>query len=520
MSGSILRELGITDEARIGTTCSSPYLGSPTFDEIPFHIEVGCKPALNNYVIVERDSVDVVHYGRIISGTEDNPRADPSRLQQNQAYQVGQRDPRPGDMAPHVTRVMTAEVLGEIHLEANGQLGISEPQLLAETGKGVYHLPADKLPWLLNTPASPDGGLYIGSVSSGDESAPFVLPMEALARHEVVAGKTGTGKSYAVGVEIEEISHHGIPIISFDVLADVVNAAQDLGGSNYRAGEDFTVPYSVIGLSEFLNFVPNLTRDQSELVALAYETVFGEALNTLDQNGDVAVPLQRLLQEIQDAAAAFGQDAVGARAARRVEAAVRRNRLLSTSTDEWLKQLPQTPILNVFVGHIGQNARNLVVGATARLLQALRRRNRIPPFMFILDEAHLFLPAGGEVTPSTHVLREMIRTARHDAIGIILITQSPGAMDKQVLLTCNTRMVFALDPDDLKLISGTMGDLPEQVTARIPKLAKGTAIVSSGADIMRHPALVHIRQRRTREGAPTPNLAAEVKKWREQANHA
>jgi hypothetical protein len=150
------------------------------------------------------------------------------------------------------------------------------------------------------------------------------------------------------------------------------------------------------------------------------------------------------------------------------------------------------------------------------MLQALRKREKIPPFVFVLDEAHFFLPSGGEITPSTYVIREMIRTARHDAIGIALITQSPSSMDKQVLLTCNTRVVFALDPDDLRLVSGTMGDVSEEMMSRIPKLAKGTAIVSSATDIMRHPALVRIRKRKTREGAPTPNLAEEVTKWREQ----
>jgi len=73
-----------------------------------------------------------------------------------------------------------------------------------------------------------------------------------------------------------------------------------------------------------------------------------------------------------------------------------------------------------------------------------------------------------------------------------------------------------LDQDDLKLISGTMGDLPQTMIDRIPKQAKGVAIASSGMDILRHPARIRIRQRKTREGAPTPNLADEVKRWREQ----
>lgn len=81
---NIKDKLGLTDEVRLGTTSSSPFLGSPTFDEIPFHVGNGKTPALGTYIIIERHSDNIVHYGRIISGTEDNPRADPSSLQQNQ----------------------------------------------------------------------------------------------------------------------------------------------------------------------------------------------------------------------------------------------------------------------------------------------------------------------------------------------------------------------------------------------------------------------------------------------------
>jgi len=340
--------------------------------------------------------------------------------------------------------------------------------------------------------------------------------MEAIARHLAVVGKTGVGKSYATGVLIEELVRHGIPVIAFDVLGDAINTAEDLGGRNFRAGVNFRVPYSVIGHSEFLGFVPNLTSDQLELVSMAYDVVFTEAFQSLEAQGKVNIQIEELLKEIEGAGTEFGQAAVGGRAARKVATAFKRNPLLTTGTESWLGEFAKQPITNVFVGHLSQQQRNLIVGASVRLLQALRKRDRIPPFVFILDEAHFFLPAGGQITPSTQVIREMIRTARHDAIGVTLITQSPASMDKQVLLTCNTRLVFALDPDDMKLVSGTLGGVSDEMISRIPKLPKGTAIMSSSMDIIRHPTQIRIRKRETREGAPTPNIAEEVKKWRQQ----
>ena len=122
MGNTLKTVLSLSDSVRLGTTSSSPFLGSPTFDEVPFHVREGRIPALGTYVVIERDKDEIVHYGRIIKGTEDNPRANPSTLQQNQAYQVGSDKTRPGDRSPHVTRVMTMEVLGEIHLDNKHQI--------------------------------------------------------------------------------------------------------------------------------------------------------------------------------------------------------------------------------------------------------------------------------------------------------------------------------------------------------------------------------------------------------------
>lgn len=504
--------LGVGAEPIIGTTSSSPFSGSPTFDEIPFHVGSGRMPALNTFVVVERDKDDAMHYGRITTGKEENLRADPGLLQKNSAYQVGQKDPRQSDKSPHVTRVMSIEVLGEIHLEG-GELTIKEPGLLAQTGKAVYELPPARVPWLLNLPNKRDDGIHLGAIQSGGATADVVLPEEMIPRQTVICGRTGTGKSYCAGVAVEELVKHDIPVISFDILGDLVKATDELGGRNFRAGVDFKVPYSTIGLSEFLAFV-NLTSQQRELVEIAYETIYDEADAALDKTGEVTMPYQRLYDEITNAGASTGQAAVAARAVQRVRSACNRNELLTEKTGDWLAELSRKPITNVFIGHLGQNKRSLVVGSAVRMLQSLRKRDRIPPFALIIDEAHLLLPSGGEHTASTAVLREMVRTARHDSVGVILITQSPSSMDKGALLACNTRIVFALDRDDLRIISGTMGDLSDEAIARIPKLPKGTAIVTASPEIMRHSAQIRVRRRTTTAGAPTPNMREEVAKWR------
>jgi len=46
---SLLSHLGVDNEVRIGTTSSSPFTGSPTFDEVPFHVDVNKRPDLGKY---------------------------------------------------------------------------------------------------------------------------------------------------------------------------------------------------------------------------------------------------------------------------------------------------------------------------------------------------------------------------------------------------------------------------------------------------------------------------------------
>lgn len=510
---------------RIGTVSSSSFSWSPTYEVVPFHVEAGHDPRLGTFVLIGRngeptDEPSVWHYGRILQGVEENRKADPWRLQRGLAYGLEEASSSCfDDYSPHRTRVARVELLGEIVFDARGEIAeVREPTLLPRTGAPVFELPAELIPQILGLPVGGADGLFLGHVDSGGQLVEFRLPLEVVARHIAIVGRTGVGKSYAAHVLVEELVERGVPVLSFDVLGDVVRMAKALGGINYSAAKDFRVPFSIVGLSEFLAFIPNLTRDQAELVALAYDEIFNKALDMLEHSGTVDIRLQELLARIRSIAKDFGQDKVGERAARRVEAAVRRSLLLAEDLGKWPLEMAERPIVNVYVGHLGQEARNLIVGASARLLQILRRKGKVPPFVLILDEAHLFLPGGGEVTPSTRVIRELVRTARHDAIGIVLITQSPASMDKQALLTCNTRLVFALDREDLRLIAGILGDLPDEVIGRIAKLPKGRAFVVSGMDLVRHTVEVRVRKRRTPEGAPTPNLAEEVRRWRSARN--
>lgn len=519
---SIENRFGLDERAKIGETSSSEYPsegGMPTFDRVPFRVLAGKSPNLNTFVIALRqDDANLAHYGRIISGSELNLYARPTSMQKDDAYGMRRPDIRPSEQSPDLVRVMEIELLGELRLRDDIP-EVTEPRLLPHTGQPVYELPADVIPFLLNIPSAEEEerGLYLGDVESGGRTVPFLLPVQAVARHIAVLGKTGVGKSYAVGVLMEELYKKNVPMLSFDVLGDTEQTAEELNGCHIMAGsDDFRIPYSIIGLEEFLAFIPNLTPEQRELIAAAYGDIFDEAMERLERGDELDIPFKRLYDLIRSIGTSINSRATD-NAVRRARAALSRSTLLTDKTVQWVNLLAEVPLVNIYVGHLGQRQRNLVVGAAARLLQRLRRRDHIPPFVLILDEAHLFLPGGGELPPSTLVLREMIRTARHDAVGVVLLSQSPSSMDRQILLTCNTRLLFALDPEDLRVVAGQIGDLPDETIERIPRMPRGTVVVTSGIDLMRHAVIVRIRKREfTTHVAETPDLREAVGKWREK----
>jgi uncharacterized protein len=521
---SISELLDLQESAYIGLTSSSEFPsegGSPTFDAVPFRVAPGVQPDLNTFVIVLRQGEDDnAHYGRIVVGREINIKANPREMQQNEAFGMQRSDIRSSEHSYDLVRIMEIELLGELYSSETG-LRISETRQLPQTGQEVYEIPAAQIPTLLNIPipsldgSGSDLGLRLGRIESGRQSVEFLLPNKAIARHMAVLGKTGVGKSYAAGVLIEELVTKNIPIVSFDVLGETEQTARELGGTHVVAGaNEFRIPYSIIGLQEFLEFIPSLTPDQRDLVAPAYGQIFDTAINDLERGQPISVTYNDLYNAIRAIGTQITSRATNG-AVERTIAALQRSNLLTERAVNWHNLLSTNPLTNIYLGALSQRQRNLVVGAAARILQRLRRLNSIPPFVLLLDEAHLFLPSGGESSLSTNVVRELIRTARHDSIGIVLLSQSPSSMDRQVLLTCNTRIIFALDPDDLRVVAGQLGDLPQETIDRIPRMSQGRAVFSSSADIMRHPVVVNIRQReRTTHAAETPDLAQAVAEWR------
>jgi hypothetical protein len=128
----------------------------------------------------------------------------------------------------------------------------------------------------------------------------------------------------------------------------------------------------------------------------------------------------------------------------------------------------------------------------------LRKAEKLPPMMLVLEECHIFCPQQGKAN-STRILRTIASEGRKFGLGMTLISQRPAKVDKNVLSQCNTQIILKVaNPNDLKAISASIEGLTDGMEAEIQRLPIGTALVTGGGASM--PLFVDIRPRETKHG--------------------
>lgn len=501
----------------------------PDFEEIPIWIDPESDPDLESFVVIERKE-NVLQYGRLSSGFEMSQRADPQRQQRDRSFQFDTREIRESNLSPDVVRVLRVELLGEVKFHENN-FDVRRPTKLPQVGQEVYTMGAKELPDLLEIPGDNQDGLEIGTFESGGETVPFKLDRQFVSRHLAILGRTGVGKTYAGHVIIEELINfqkikdakrsedtdlddvRGVPVVTFDIEDDVGPMTEQVDGKTLHPnGDNMDIPFHLIGWNEFDQFLGAMpTAKQKEVIASAYALIRQQALSELEESGSIDVGLDDFENAIR--VAADQQDYSHDNAAvRRARSTIENSAVLSDDINHWPSLMADNPIVNIDVSELGDSERGAVISATARMLQLLREEETIPPFVLAIDEAHEFVPSGrsGE---STAVVRDLVKTARHIGIGVMLMTQSPSELDSRTLRTCNTYITLALAQPEVKEIEGLLSDLSERSIEQIPNMEQGRAFVGTARDIMTHTVPVNIRKRQSKDASETPNLFDDSQEW-------
>jgi len=137
----------------------------------------------------------------------------------------------------------------------------------------------------------------------------------------------------------------------------------------------------------------------------------------------------------------------------------------------------------------------------AKKLFDLRKKNRIPPFLMIMEEAHNFVPEKGfGQTLSNDIMRKIASEGRKFGLGIGVISQRPARIDKNVLSQCNNQFILRVtNPNDLKAISKSFEGINSEVESMIKSLPPGVCFALGNE----YPVMTSVRTRKSKHGGET-----------------
>ena len=131
---------------------------------------------------------------------------------------------------------------------------------------------------------------------------------------------------------------------------------------------------------------------------------------------------------------------------------------------------------------------------------------RRTPYLIIVEEADRFVPQNGERLP---IFGEVARRGRKRGIGLMVCTQRPSLVDKNILSQCGNQLIGKLViKNDLQAVAQFFSghQLPKHLTTLEP----GRFFAMGGLSAV--PRSITIRKKDTHHGGSTPRLGTRIVK--------
>lgn len=331
--------------------------------------------------------------------------------------------------------------------------------------------------------------LEIGAISSGSDLPARLMPRR-LNRHTFWCGQSGSGKTYALGVLIEEVLlHTDLPMIIFDPNGDFVrladirddappDRADRLSQREIRVlrprsqpGEDLRVRFTNLELTAkaaVLRLDPLIDRAEynkllhlEEMFTLHNIDQLLPTLQASDDHGDNALALRvenlgLLTWEVW----AFGEPAA----------------------TEIIDTRPAATVLDL--GGFRDSEEPLI--AALSVLDALwSRRNERRPVLLVIDEAHNLCTPDLEAPLLRAVRDRIIQIAaegRKYGLWLLLSTQRPSKIHSGIISQCDNLALMKMSSEsDLEELAKVFGFAPRSLVSLAPQFRQGEVLFAGGS---------------------------------------
>ena len=360
-------------------------------------------------------------------------------------------------------------------------------------------------------------GAYIGLLEGRDVAV--YLDVDKLVRtHCSILARTGSGKSYTTGVIIEELLEHDVPLLIIDPHGEYVSlkylnrkqqglmARFGIAPRGYASRVTVYTPAS-LALNPDADKVFRLDEINLSAMDLA-QMLPGDSTNT--QMGVLYQAINRVkdkkeLYTINDIIGAIANSKSGAKWSVISALEALRETAILSSNPTTIDELIQKGSASVIdMKGVVPELQDIIASRLCMDLFEERKKGKIPPAMLVVEEAHSFCPERGYgKAASTDILRTIASEGRKFGLGLLVVSQRPARIDKNVLSQCNTQIIMKVtNPNDLRAIGKSIEGFSSELEEEVKRLPPGVALLVNN-DIER-PVLVDIRVRKSRHGGESP----------------
>ncbi len=352
-------------------------------------------------------------------------------------------------------------------------------------------------------------GAFIGRLEGKNIDVSLDLK-KLLTKHVAILAKSGAGKSYCSGVLIEEIIDKKVPVLIIDPHGEYSSlkypneeekeslAKYGLEPKGFKAIIEFG-DTSIVQGARPLRLNNNLS--PAEITHL----IPGKLSNT--QMGILYSALKHL-DKVNFASLLLELEKEENNSKWTIINNLDYLNNLNIFTDSYIAynefiQPGRCSIINM--KGIPPDVQEIIVYKLIKDLFELRKKEKIPPFFCVVEEAHNYCPerSFGE-TRCSKILRTVASEGRKFGLGLCIISQRPARVDKSVLSQCTTQIILKVtNPNDLKAITNSVEGITAEANDEIKNLAIGSALITGIVDM---PLFVNIRPRMTMHGGHAVNI--------------
>lgn len=353
-----------------------------------------------------------------------------------------------------------------------------------------------------------DRGIYLGLL--GDTKVKVKLdPNSLVQKHVCILAKTGSGKSYTAGVIIEELLEHHVPLLIIDPHGEYHSMKEpnegeidpDFGIKARGYAEQIKVmvppisPFSDSADDILILDGVNLSAEELiELTGLKNPTAQALLYQALKELKGENYTISDIIEEVERIKHNGKWTLLGALTK------VEESGLFGEKPTDIRRLLRRGKATILDLRGVEPSYQDLIVSRICTKLFEMRKRGEVEPGMIVVEEAHNFIPERGfDRAVSTPILRTIASEGRKFGLGLMVISQRPARVDKNVISQCNTQIILRVtNPNDINAIRSGVEGITAEMVEEVKRLPTGHALVVSPE--LERPVIVRVRSRKSRHG--------------------